>query len=326
VVGGGAWGTALAIHLARLGLDVQLWMLETDLVERMLAHRDNPVYLPGVVVPQGVRPTDDLGAAVAHASVVVAVVPTQYARSVYVDMAPHLDPRCPVVVANKGIEEESLNLPTQVAADTFGGEHPSAVIAGPSFADEFARESPTTIVAASGDPDLARRIQDLFSGRNLRLYTNDDPVGVQLAGALKNVFAIAAGAVDGLGMGHNSLAAVMTRGLAEMTRLGMALGCKAETFSGLAGLGDLILTCTGNLSRNRAVGRSLGRGERLEDILARTRSVAEGVRTTRSARDLALRVGVEMPIVEEVHRALFEGGTLKDAVARLMARPLRSER
>jgi len=301
-------------------------MLEADLVDRMLEHRDNPVYLPGVRIPEAVRPTNDLAGVIAGASLVVAVVPTQFARSVYLEAAPHLDPGCPVVVANKGIEEESLDLPAQVAADVFGADQPSAVISGPSFAGEFARESPTTIVASSADADLARRLQGMLSGRNLRLYTNDDPVGVQLAGALKNVFAIAAGAVDGLGMGQNSLAAVMTRGLAEMTRLGLALGGKAETFSGLAGLGDLILTCTGELSRNRSVGAALGRGERLEDVLARTRSVAEGVRTTRSARDLARRAGVEMPIVTEVYRALFESGSLEDAVTRLMRRPLTSER
>jgi glycerol-3-phosphate dehydrogenase (NAD(P)+) len=325
VIGGGAWGTALAVHLAKRGSRVRLWILEDDLVERMRERRDNPVYLPGVPVPDLVIPTNSLAESVDGAGIVIAVVPTQYARGVFEEMAPAIPGDCPVVLANKGIEEDTLAFPLRIASETLGQRRPLAVLSGPSFALEVAREIPTTLVAASESGELAVNIRDLLSGRTLRIYTNEDPLGVQVAGALKNVMAIAAGLVDGLGMGHNTLAALFTRGLAEMTRLGIAMGGKASTFSGLAGLGDLVLTCTGHLSRNRSVGCALGRGERLEDILSRMRSVAEGVRTARSARDLARGVGVEMPIVEEVHRILYEDGSPAEAVTRLMGRPLTSE-
>lgn len=325
VLGGGAWGTALAIHLARIGLDVGLWMKETDLVDRMRQRHDNPLYLPGIRIPRAVRPTNRPREALGGADLVLTVVPAQFAREVYERVAPHVSRDVPVVVACKGIEASTLALPLEVASQTFGGAERLAVLSGPSFAQEFARESPTTIVVAATDDSLARGVQDRLSGANLRLYSNNDPVGVQVAGALKNVYAIAAGVVDGLGMGHNSLAALMTRGVAEMTRLGVALGGRAATFSGLAGLGDLVVTCTGGLSRNRAVGDALGRGERLQDVLARMRSVAEGVVTTRSARDLARRVEVEMPIVEEVYRVLHEDGSPTRAVTRLMSRPLKAE-
>jgi glycerol-3-phosphate dehydrogenase (NAD(P)+) len=325
VLGGGAWGTALAIHVARLGHPVALWMREPDLVARMAARRDNPLFLPGVLVPEGVTPTDDLGSAVRDASLAMAVVPTPHARDVYRRLAPFLDPRVPVLLAAKGIEEASLALPLEVASQELGAARPAAILSGPSFAPEVARGVPTAVVVASRDYDLAVRLRDLLSSPTLRFYANADIRGVQLAGALKNVIAIAAGVLDGLGLGHNVLAALITRGLAEITRLGTALGADPTTFSGLAGLGDLVLTCTGALSRNRRVGQAIGRGERLEDILSRSPSVAEGVRTTPAARALARRAGVEMPIVEEVHRILFENGSPADAVARLMIRPLGSE-
>lgn len=325
VIGGGAWGTALAIHLARTGCRVGHWVREADLVAWMAERHENPVHLPGVRIPDAVTATGVLEDALHGADFVVAVVPTQFARPVFRAMAAHLPPTVPVVLANKGIEEGTLALPIDIAEAEFPPGHPTAVISGPSYAEEFAHGRPTTVVVASTDRERARVIQGLLSGDTLRLYTNGDPVGVQLAGALKNVIALAAGAVDGLDAGHNALAAVVTRGLAEMTRLGLALGGRASTFSGLAGLGDLILTCTGGLSRNHAVGLALARGERLGDILARTRSVAEGIGTTRSARDLARREGVEMPIVEEVHRILFDGGRVDEAMTRLMRRPLTSE-
>lgn len=326
VVGGGAWGTAMAVHLGRRGHPVTLWIRETDLVARMRARRDNPVYLPGIEVPQAVEPVSDLAAAVGRSRTVLFAVPSPYARATYAAMASGMAPRTTVVVGTKGIEEDTLLLPTQVAASCLPETFALAVLSGPSFAEEVARDVPTAVVVASGDPPAARRIQQLLSGDALRLYTSDDVVGVQIAAAAKNVVAIAAGIVDGLGFGQNTIAALVTRGLAEIRRLGVALGAKPETFAGLSGLGDLTLTCTGRLSRNREVGRALGRGERLEDVVSRTRQVAEGVRTARSARELARRAGVEMPIVEEVCRILYEDIPPREAVRRLMTRPLTSER
>ncbi|HEX6852548.1 MAG TPA: NAD(P)H-dependent glycerol-3-phosphate dehydrogenase [Candidatus Polarisedimenticolaceae bacterium] len=325
IVGGGAWGTALAVHLGLLGRDVLLWMRESDLVARMRERRDNPAYLPGFDVPASVRPTDDLAETLRVAGPLVLVVPTPFARAVYRSLAPGLDRGRPVVIASKGIEEETLALPTDVAEQELGAPERLAVISGPSFAAEVAGGRAAAIVAAAREAAIAARVQEALSGGGLRLYTNDDVVGVQVAGALKNVIAIAAGVVEGLGLGHNALAALVTRGIAEMRRLGVAMGGRAETFSGLAGLGDLVLTCTGSLSRNRQVGIALARGERIEDILATTRHVAEGVRTCESALALARRHGVEMPIVEEVHRILHDAAVPAEAVRRLMTRPLTGE-
>ena len=325
IVGGGAWGTALAVHLGSLGRDVALWIREADVVRRVRERRDNPAFLPGVEIPAAVRATADLDEALAGDGPVIAVVPTPYARSVYRAMASRLTEGRVLVLGSKGIEEGSLALPLDVAAEELGGPHRLAVISGPSFALEVARGYACALVAASRDAEVAGRVQETLSGRGLRLYTNDDVVGVQVAGALKNVIAIAAGIVEGLGLGHNALAALVTRGLAEMRRLGVAMGGRADTFSGLAGLGDLVLTCTGSLSRNRAVGLALARGERLSDVEATTRHVAEGVRTCDSALGLARRHAVEMPIVEEVHRILHDAVLPAEAVRRLMARPLTGE-
>jgi len=304
---------------------VRLWMHEDDLVRRMLERRDNPVYLPGVEIPDTVTPTHEIATAVSGVSLVVFAVPTPFARAVHGALARRIAPRVPVVVATKGIEEDTLLLPTEVAASCLSPETPIGAMCGPSFAEEVAWGVPTAVVVAATDARLARAIQDRLSGETLRLYTNADVVGVQIAAALKNVVAIAVGIADGLGFGHNTLAALITRGLAEIRRLGVARRAAPETFSGLASLGDLVLTCTGGLSRNRQVGQSLGRGERLEDVIGRMPHVAEGVRTARSARDLARKAGVEMPIVEEVYRILYEDGVPREAVRRLMARPLGSE-
>ncbi len=325
IIGGGAWGTALAVNLGRRGVPVSLWMHEDDLVRRMLARRDNPVFLPGIEIPHAVVPTREIGAAVSGASLVVFAVPTPFARGLHVQIRPELRPGVPVVVATKGIEEDTLSFPTEVAAACLPPTTPVAVMSGPSFAEEVARGVPTAVVIAATDVGLASRIRDRLAGETLRVYTNADVIGVQVAAALKNVVAIAAGITDGLGFGHNTVAALVTRGLAEMRRLGVALGGSPETFSGLAALGDLVLTCTGGLSRNRQVGQALGRGERLSDVIARMPHVAEGVHTTRSARELARKVAVEMPIVEEVYRILYEDGTPREAVRRLMTRPLGSE-
>jgi len=325
VVGGGAWGTALAIHLARLGRTVRLRVHDAELAQRMLASRHNPVYLPGVSFPEGVLPVHRLDEALEGARMVVAAVPSQFARQTYGEMAEALDSEAWLVLATKGIEENTLALPVQVVEDVLGREVKCAILSGPSFAQEVVLGMPTTAVVAARSQSLAGQAQEGISGGRLRLYTNRDVIGVQLAGALKNVIAIAAGILDGLGMGQNTLAALMTRGLAEMTRLGLAMGGSSSTFSGLAGMGDLVATCTGRLSRNRRVGQALGRGEGLPDVLARSRSVAEGVRTTRSARELGSRAGVEMPIVEEMYRILYEDSSPREAVARLMGRPLTAE-
>jgi glycerol-3-phosphate dehydrogenase (NAD(P)+) len=325
IVGGGAWGTALAVNLGRRGVPVQLWMHEGELVRRMLERRDNPVYLPGVEIPEAVAPTHDIATAVSRASLVVFAVPTPFARLLHGELRPRIGPGVPVVVATKGIEDDTLLLPTEVAAACLAPETPIAAISGPSFAEEVARGVPTAVVIAAPRVELARAIQDRLAGETFRLYTNVDVVGVQIAAALKNVVAIAAGIADGLGFGHNTVAALITRGLAEIRRLGVARGALPETFSGLASLGDLVLTCTGGLSRNRQVGQALGRGERLSDVIARMPHVAEGVRTARSARSLARKAGIEMPIVEEVYRILYEDGAPREAVQRLMTRPLGSE-
>ncbi len=325
IIGGGAWGTALCVHLGREGTAVRLWMHDDDLVTRMLERRDNPAYLPGVRIPDTVVPTSDPCAVLDGAQVVLCAVPSLHARGVYRRMAPFLAADAAVIITTKGIEEDSLELPLAVAANELGGERRLAVLSGPSFAREVAQGRPTAVVVAAEDPELAARLQRTISSRELRVYTNQDPLGVQVAGALKNVMAIAVGIADSLGLGTNARAALITRGLAEMSRLVLALGGNTSTTAGLAGLGDLVLTCTGELSRNLRVGRRLGRGERLQDILAGSRSVAEGVRTTVAVRALAGRAGVEMPIVQEVHRILHEDGRPQEGLDRLLSRPLTSE-
>ncbi|MCP3982427.1 MAG: NAD(P)-dependent glycerol-3-phosphate dehydrogenase [bacterium] len=325
VIGGGAWGTALALHAARCGHRVTQWIREADVVEGIRERGDNPRFLPGFPYPQELAVTDRLADACDAAELLVAAVPSQYARAVYAELAPQVESRAPVVVASKGIEEDSLELPLDVAREALGPAQPLAVLSGPSFARELAAGQATAVAVASGDEGLARNVQNILSSTVLRLYTNPDPIGVQVAGALKNVIAIAAGIADSLELGSNTQAALITRGLAEIARLGVRLGGDAATFSGLAGLGDLVLTCTGELSRNRTVGRRLGAGERLDDILDASPAVPEGVRTTRSARSLAVREGVDMPIVCEVYGIIYEDGSPAESLARLMRRELKTE-
>ncbi|HUF26279.1 MAG TPA: NAD(P)H-dependent glycerol-3-phosphate dehydrogenase [Gemmatimonadaceae bacterium] len=325
VVGAGAWGTALADLLARNGRPVRLWARERDVVASINDARVNARFLPGIALAPAVRATESLAEAVDGAAVVVLATPSQVLRTVVRSCASHFSREAIQVVASKGIERDSLMVMTEVVAAELPG-HGVVALSGPSFAAEVAARQPTAIVAASDDAAAAELAQQTFSSPEFRVYTHDDVTGVELGGALKNVMAVATGIAEGLGLGFNSRAALITRGLAEMSRLGVAAGAQAATFAGLAGLGDLVLTCTGALSRNRAIGMEIGRGATLEQALAGKQTVAEGIDTTRSARALARRQGVEMPIVNAVFRILFEGSPARDAIAELMTRELRQER
>lgn len=325
VIGGGAWGSALAHLLGHGGHEVMLWAREPDVVEHVNLTHANPRFLPGAVLDPAVRATTSVEEAVGGAGLVLYVAPSHVLRVVARSTAPHLTPGALAVVATKGIERGTLALMTDVVREELPG-HPVVALSGPSFALEVARGMPTAVVAASADRAAAEVVQRTLSSPVFRVYTNDDVTGVEIGGALKNVMAVATGLAEGVGLGLNSRAALITRGLAEMTRLGVALGARAETFAGLAGMGDLVLTCTGALSRNRAVGVQVGRGEPLDAVLAATESVAEGVTTTDSARALAEREGVDMPIVTAIARILFEQQAPRDALADLMGRELRPER
>jgi glycerol-3-phosphate dehydrogenase (NAD(P)+) len=327
VLGAGAWGTALAKALADKGESVALFARTAEFAEGLRQKGENERYLPGVRLPKGLVATADLGAALRGASLVVLAVPSHALRGVAVEAAPHLPPDAVVVSATKGVENGSLMLMREVLVDVCGTslEGRLAVLSGPSFAREVALGLPTAVVVASSSAEVAKIAQHRCACEHVRVYTSDDPVGVELGGALKNVIAIAAGASDGLGYGHNARAALITRGLAEIVRLAMAKGGNALTLAGLAGLGDLVLTCTGELSRNRTVGFELGKGHALRDVLAGLGHVAEGVKTAKSAHDLAERMGVEMPITAEVFRVLYEGKSPRQAVADLMGRKLHAE-
>lgn len=327
VIGAGSWGTTLANLLAKKGCSVRLWSYEPEVVDDIETRRENSKYLPGVTLDARLECTTDLGAAVGDAEVVVSVSPAQHVRRVMSAAAPHLREDAWIVSASKGIELDSLETMSEVL-DQVLPQHlfgRSCYLSGPSFAAEVAREQPTAVTIASRSDTLARRGQELFQTDYFRVYTNADVRGVEIAGALKNVIALAAGMAVGLGLGHNATAALVTRGLAEITRLGVALGANPLTFAGLAGLGDLMLTCTGELSRNRTVGIALGRGERLPDVLARMNAVVEGVDTTRAAKALADRTGIEMPIVNEVYSVLFDGQSAGKAVNNLMRREPKAE-
>ncbi len=328
VVGGGSWGTALASLLARKNIPVTLWARESEVVDGVNRDSVNPLFLPGVPLPPSLRATDDLGSALTAAEVVVNAVPTQFIRSVFEPHRGLLEGPSLLVSVSKGVEVGTLLTPSEVFDDIAPGATTTGMVglSGPSFADEVARGVPTAVVAAGRDAAQATRARDLFSGATFRAYSSDDLIGVEMGGAMKNVIAIAAGIADGLGTGHNTRAAVITRGLAELARLGVAKGGHPLTFAGLSGMGDLVLTCTGDPSRNRRVGLEIGRGRKLEEIIAGTNTVAEGVRTTLAARDLAAKLGVEMPITEQVYLTLYEAKDPRRAVADLMGRDLRDER
>jgi glycerol-3-phosphate dehydrogenase (NAD(P)+) len=330
MIGAGAWGTGLAIVLGRKGTHrVRLWAHETDVCEAITQKRVNERFLPGCPIPDGVTATNDLASALAGAQIIVSVMPSQHCRGLFERMRPLIPPKTMIVSATKGLEEESLQRMTEVISEVLrrSGESPAVgALSGPSFAVEVAHSDPTAVTIASHDAVLCRAIQQEFSGPSFRVYTNSDVIGVELGGALKNIVAIAAGICDGLGLGHNSVAALITRGLAEMTRLVVACGGRAETMAGLAGLGDLVLTCTGGLSRNRSVGVELGRGRKLPEILAGMHGmVAEGIFTTTAAVGLAHARGVEMPITAQMHAILHAGKSPREAIHELMTRSGKSE-
>ncbi|MEW6745827.1 MAG: NAD(P)H-dependent glycerol-3-phosphate dehydrogenase [Planctomycetota bacterium] len=323
VLGDGGWGTALAMVLAERSLDVVQWGRFPEYLDRMRRTRRNPKFLPGITIPDDVRLTSDM-AVVAEAEVLFSVIPSQYLRSVMEELKPHYKHSRLIVSATKGMEVESLMRPVEIIRSVLG-EVPTVVLSGPSHAEEVARRMPTTVVAASDDMGRARLVQDLLHTERFRVYTNEDAIGVELGGALKNVIAIAGGMVDGLGFGDNTKAALLTRGIVEMGRLGESLGAKRATFFGLAGIGDLITSCISPHGRNRAVGEKLGRGLKLDQILKQMEQVAEGVRTSKAVYELARKRSVEMPICGEVYRIIFEQKSPADALRDLMTRGLKDE-
>ncbi len=327
VIGAGAWGTALSMLLADKGHEVTLWMYEKDLAEETARTRENRIYLPGFTIPPSVKVTSSLEAAVKDHAIVFSVVPSHTVRSVTKQYVSFLAKDVIIISASKGIELDTLMPLSEVFKDVLREEFHNSLcfLSGPSFAKEVAQKMPTAITLACYDPTLGKKAQEVLSNPYFRVYTNPDVIGVELAGALKNVVAIAAGVLEGMGFGYNTMAALLTRGLAEMARLGVAMGGKLTTFSGLAGMGDLVLTCTGGLSRNRTLGARLGKGEKLEDIIQGTKAVAEGVKTAKAARDLAEKYKISMPIVDEVYQVLYEGKDPKRALKDLMSRELKAE-
>jgi glycerol-3-phosphate dehydrogenase (NAD(P)+) len=324
VVGAGAWGTALADLLADKGQHVMLWAYEQDVVESINTRHENSRFLADAILHDALHATANLDEAVRGADVVLFVTPSHVLRGIARRAAADAPEGATLVVASKGIERETLALMTDVVSEEIG-RRPVVGLSGPSFAREVVQRQPTAVVAASRDSDASTRVQQALSSDAFRVYTHHDVTGVELGGSLKNVMAIATGMAEGLGLGYNPRAALITRGLAEMTRLGVALGADPLTFAGLAGIGDLVLTCTGALSRNRQLGLDIGQGKRLDDLLATRETVAEGVYTTQSAHALASREEIEMPIVAAVYRILFEGSDPRRAIGELMTRELRAE-
>ncbi len=326
VVGGGSWGTTIADLLASKGFAVDLWVFEPEVVEQIAGLRENRLVLPGVTLSPNLAASTDLARVVSGKDLVVVVVPSHLIRGTTAAMAGALGPETMVVSASKGIENGTHLTMTGVLKETLKlTDQRVGVLSGPSFAVEVARKLPTVVTVASRNPALAQRVQHVFAAPYCRVYTSEDTIGVELGGSVKNVIAIAAGIIDGLGLGLNTRAALITRGMTEIRRLGVRLGANPRTFTGLAGYGDLILTCTGDLSRNHTVGKKIGQGVRLSDILAQTRSVAEGVRTAKSVYDLSRQLGVEMPISHGTYRVLYEDLPPREALYQLMTRDLKQE-
>ena len=327
VIGAGSWGTALANLLAEKGFSIDLWVYEEEVKDQILQHRENKVFLPDISLSPNLNPTNDLSLAAAGKDLLLVVVPSHVMRETCRRMADHVSEKMIIVSASKGIENKTHLTMTGVIQETLPQvpESRLAVLSGPSFAREVAQHLPTAVTVASRDTAVAEKVQQVFATERFRVYTIDDMTGVELGGSVKNVIAIAAGMIDGLGMGLNTRAALITRGQTEIRRLGLALGAKPRTFTGLAGVGDLILTCTGTLSRNHTIGYKIGQGAKLADLLSQMRMVAEGVKTAKSVFNLSRRIGVEMPICEEIYRILYEDLPPLEAVQRLMTRELKHE-
>lgn len=327
IIGAGSWGTSLAIVLAPKFQHVRLWVYETDLAARMTASRENDVFLPGCPLAENIRIVTSLSDALDGAQLVLSVMPSHLVRTVYQQMAPFLNESMAFVSATKGLENGTLLRSSDVIHEVLKAHFQPrvAVISGPTFAREVAHFEPTALVVASHDESLSEMVQTAFSSSSFRLYTSPDPIGVEIGGSIKNVVAIGSGVLHGLGLGHNVTAALITRGLAEMTRLSVALGGEAHTLAGLAGLGDLVLTCTGDLSRNRQVGVELARGRKLDEIVSSMKMVAEGIKTTNAAVDLAWTCSVEMPIAQQMYQMLHFGVPPRDAIHQLMGRALKGE-
>jgi glycerol-3-phosphate dehydrogenase (NAD(P)+) len=323
VIGAGSWGTALSCLLAQKGYDISLWVFEPELTEVIINTRINSKYLPDTVLPENIKPSNNIRSTLTNAEIVINVVPTQCTRSVFSKAVKFIPDDAYIVSASKGIEKETLLTVSHILKELSG--RGASALSGPSFAREVTTKHSTAVTIASDEEGMAKRLQKVFNTDYFRVYTNTDVLGVELGGALKNVMAIASGISDGLGLGSSARAALITRGLAEIIRLGVAMGAKEKTFSGLSGIGDLVLTCTGSLSRNYTVGVKLGRGERLKDILSGMSMVAEGIATAESAYELSRKYNVEMPVVEQVYKTVKEEKKPSDAVRELMTRSLKSE-
>ena len=326
IIGAGAFGTAMAVAAERAGNEVLLWAHDPEVADTIRRTRENPDYLAGVRLESAIHATNDLAQAATFSDTIFMVVPSHYFRDVLENLSANVQHPVNLISGTKGIENESLERMSEIAGEVLGSKLAAfAALSGPTFAIETARGNPTTAVIASRNIEFAQSVQQTLSSATFRLYHSEDVVGVELAGSLKNVIAIAAGVLEGLGLGYNTNAALITRGLREITRLGIVLGGRLETFAGLAGMGDLVLTCTGALSRNRTVGVLLGKGQKLEEILRDAKFVAEGIKTARSAQQLAERHRIEMPITHEMYGVLYEGESPRGAIQRLMTRSLKAE-
>jgi len=324
VVGDGGWGTALSIHLARKGLQVALWSHDAAYVAHLVEHRTNPRFLPGYAIPEAVTITADLATVLPHAELLVSAIPTEFLRAVWRAHAPRLPKGLPILSLSKGVEQGTLDRPTQILREVVPG-HPIAVLSGPNIAWEVAKGWPATAVAAGDDPRVVSAIREHFSSATFRVYSNPDAIGVELGGALKNVVAVAAGVCDGLGLGQNAKAALLTRGIIEIARLGAALGAERKTFFGLSGMGDLMTTCYSATSRNRSTGERIGRGERPADVIASMNQIAEGVKSAAPVRELGRKHGLSLPISDEVYRILHEERDPRASVESLMLRGRKDE-
>jgi glycerol-3-phosphate dehydrogenase (NAD(P)+) len=325
IIGGGTWGSAFAVYLGRLNIETQIWIREQDIFDEAQKSRENKVFLPGVIFPPSVSFFNEIEGALRSTGIVFIAVPSKFCRKIYEKIASFLSSNQIIVSLTKGIEENSLKRMSEIMEEVFTQAPGIAVLSGPSFAKEVIEEHPTAVVMASKDLKLARKVQHFISSLYFRTYASKDIIGVELCGALKNVIAIAAGISNSLEFGHNSMAALITRGLAEMSRLGLKLGAENQTFAGLAGMGDLVLTCTGELSRNRHIGVELGKGKSLDEITSEMKMIAEGITTTLSVHQLATREKVEMPICEKVYHVLYKNKNPKTALQELLSRKLKDE-